>query len=291
VNQFRLKERLDQTVVSCVNQVGVNLNTASKHLLAYVSGINTGIAENIVKYRKEQGKFSDRKQLLKVARLGDKAFEQCAGFMRINDGKHPLDASAVHPEVYGIVEKMATELGVELPTLIGNDEFIKKIDPKKYVTEQFGLHTLTDILSELKKPGLDPRSEVQMFEFAQIFSIDDVQAGMIVPGIVTNLTRFGAFVDIGVKQDGLVHISEISHTYIADPSEKLKLNQQVTVKVTEVDKLRKRIALSIKQATPGDTSAPVKRPHAVPTQPKEKDLSGMGMADALSLLKQKFGKS
>ena len=292
VNQFRLKERLDQTVVSCVNQVGVNLNTASKHLLAYVSGINSGIADNIVKYRKELGKFSDRKQLLKVPRLGDKAFEQCAGFMRIKDGKHPLDASAVHPEAYGMVEIMATELGVEISSLIGNEELVKKIDPKKYVTEQFGLHTITDILSELKKPGLDPRSEVQQFEFAQIFGIEDVQAGMIVPGIVTNLTRFGAFVDIGVKQDGLVHISEISHTYIADPSEKLKLNQQVTVKVTEVDKLRKRIALSIKQATPGENSAPGKRAQpARQEKEKEKDLSGMGMADALSLLKQKFGKS
>jgi len=291
VNQFRLKERLDQTVVSCVNQVGVNLNTASKHLLAYVSGINSGIADNIIKYRKELGRFSDRKQLLKVSRLGDKAFEQCAGFMRINDGIHPLDASTVHPEAYSIVEKMAADLGVALPSLIGNEELIKKIEPKKYVTEQFGVHTLTDILSELRKPGLDPRSEVQQFEFAQIFSMDDVQAGMIVPGIVTNLTRFGAFVDIGVKQDGLVHISEISNTYIADPSEKLKLNQQVTVKVTEVDKLRKRIALSIKQATPGDSSAPVKKLPPAPPQPKEKDLSGMGMADALSLLKQKFGKS
>jgi uncharacterized protein len=186
---------------------------------------------------------------------------------------------------------MAADLGVAMPSLIGNEELIKKIEPKKYVTEQFGVHTLTDILSELRKPGLDPRSEVQQFEFAQIFSMDDVQAGMIVPGIVTNLTRFGAFVDIGVKQDGLVHISEISHTYITDPSEKLKLNQQVTVKVTEVDKLRKRIALSIKQATPGDSSAPVKKLPPAPPPPKEKDLSGMGMADALSLLKQKFGKS
>ena len=292
VNQFRLKERLDQTVISCVNQVGVNLNTASKHLLAYVSGINSSIADNIVKYRKELGSFSDRKQLLKVPRLGEKAFEQCAGFLRIKDGRHLLDASAVHPEAYGIVENMAADQGVSLPSLIGNEDLVRKIDPKKYVTEQFGLHTLTDILSELKKPGLDPRSEVQNFEFAQIFSIDDVQAGMIVPGIVTNLTRFGAFIDIGVKQDGLVHISEISQSYIADPSEKLKLNQQVTVKVTEVDKLRKRIALSIKQATPGESNAPVKRLQPMgQKKEKEKDLSGMGMADALSLLKQKFGKS
>jgi len=291
VNQFRLKERLDQTVISCVNQVGVNLNTASKHLLAYVSGINSSIADNIVKYRKELGSFSDRKQLLKVPRLGDKAYEQCAGFLRIKEGRHLLDASAVHPEAYGIVENMAADLGVSLPLLIGNEDLVRKIEPKKYVTEQFGLHTLTDILSELKKPGLDPRSEVQNFEFAQIFSIDDVQAGMIVPGIVTNLTRFGAFIDIGVKQDGLVHISEISQSYIADPSEKLKLNQQVTVKVTEVDKLRKRIALSIKQATPGESNAPVKRLQPMgQKKEKEKDLTGLGMEDALSLLKAKFGK-
>jgi uncharacterized protein len=229
--------------------------------------------------------------LLKVPRLGDKAFEQCAGFLRIKEGRHLLDASAVHPEAYSIVENMADDLGVSIPLLIGNEDLVRKIDPKKYVTEQFGLHTLNDILSELKKPGLDPRSEVQNFEFAQIFSIDDVQAGMIVPGIVTNLTRFGAFIDIGVKQDGLVHISEISHSYIADPSEKLKLNQHVTVKVTEVDKLRKRIALSIKQATPGETNAPVKRLQPLgQKKEKEKDLSGLGMTDALSLLKQKFGK-
>jgi uncharacterized protein len=233
VNQFRLKERLDQTVVSCVNQVGVNLNTASKHLLAYVSGINSGIADQIVKYRKEVGRFSDRKQLMKVPRLGEKAFEQCAGFLRIKDGAHPLDGSAVHPEAYGVVERMAADLGVELSSLIGNEELVRKIDPKKYTDEKFGLLTLNDILNELKKPGLDPRAEIQHFEFARIYSIDDVQTDMVVPGIVTNLTRFGAFVDIGVKQDGLVHVSEIAHKYITDPNEVLKLNQQVQVKVTE----------------------------------------------------------
>jgi uncharacterized protein len=294
VNQFRLKERLDQTVVSCVNQVGVNLNTASKHLLAYVSGINSGIADQIVKYRKEVGRFSDRKQLMKVPRLGEKAFEQCAGFLRIKDGAHPLDGSAVHPEAYGVVERMAADLGVELSSLIGKEELVKKIDPKKYTDEKFGLLTLNDILNELKKPGLDPRAEIQHFEFARIYSIEDVQTDMVVPGIVTNLTRFGAFVDIGVKQDGLVHISEIAHQYISDPSQALKLGQQVMVKVLEVDRVRKRIALSIRQATEapsggGRDRTRVQRPAASP-RTQEKDLSNMNLDDALSALKKKFGK-
>jgi uncharacterized protein len=294
VNQFRLKERLDQTVVSCVNQVGVNLNTASKHLLAYVSGINSGIADQIVKYRKEVGRFSDRKQLMKVPRLGEKAFEQCAGFLRIKDGAHPLDGSAVHPEAYGVVERMATDLGVELSSLIGNEELVKKIDPKKYTDEKFGLLTLNDILNELKKPGLDPRAEIQHFEFARIYSIDDVQTDMVVPGIVTNLTRFGAFVDIGVKQDGLVHISEIAHQYISDPSQALKLGQQVMVKVLEVDRVRKRIALSIRQATDAPSGGGRDRQRGQrPVQssaPKENDLSNMNLDDALSALKKKFGR-
>ena len=295
VNQFRLKERLDQTVVSCVNQVGVNLNTASKHLLAYVSGINSGIADQIVKYRKEVGRFSDRKQLMKVPRLGEKAFEQCAGFLRIKDGAHPLDGSAVHPEAYGVVERMAADLGVELSSLIGNEELVKKIDPKKYTDEKFGLLTLNDILNELKKPGLDPRAEIQHFEFARIYSIEDVQTDMVVPGIVTNLTRFGAFVDIGVKQDGLVHVSEIAHQYISDPSQALKLSQQVMVKVLEVDRVRKRIALSIRQATeaPSGGGGRERQRGQRPVQssaPKEKDLSNMNMDDALSALKKKFGR-
>lgn len=295
VNQFRLKERLDQTVVSCVNQVGVNLNTASKHLLAYVSGINSGIADQIVKYRKEVGRFSDRKQLMKVPRLGEKAFEQCAGFLRIKDGAHPLDGSAVHPEAYGVVERMAADLGVDMSSLIGNEELVKKIDPKKYTDEKFGLLTLNDILNELKKPGLDPRAEIQHFEFARIYSIEDVQTDMVVPGIVTNLTRFGAFVDIGVKQDGLVHVSEIAHQYISDPSQALKLSQQVMVKVLEVDRVRKRIALSIRQATeaPSGGGGRDRQRGQRPVQssaPKEKDLSNMNMDDALSALKKKFGR-
>lgn len=290
VNQVRLKERLDQTVVSCVNLVGVNLNTASKHLLSYVSGIGPSIAENIVNYRNEIGRFKNRKELLKVPRLGNKAFEQCAGFLRIPDGDNPLDASAVHPEAYDIVSNMAKDMGVAVKDMIGKESAVTELDTKKYVTETVGALTIKDILNELKKPGLDPRSEAQAFEFANIYSIDDVTVGMVVPGVVTNITRFGAFVDIGVKQDGLVHVSEISHTYITDPNEALKLNQKVTVKVLEVDMQRKRIALSIKQTQEAPQKRDKPRGNSDFKKAKEKDLSGMNMNDALSLLKKKFGK-
>ena len=248
VNQIRLKERLDQTVVSCVNKVGVNLNTASKHLLSYVSGIGPSLAEQIVQYRQSKGAFSSRQELLQVPRLGAKAFEQCAGFLRIPQSIHPLDASAVHPEAYSLVEKIALDAGVEVKALIGNSTLLKKIPVTKYVTPEIGVMTIKDILDELDKPGLDPRSLLEEFQFASIYSINDVQVGMIVPGVVTNITRFGAFIDIGVKQDGLVHISEIASHYISDPSEVLKLQDKVQVKVLEVDIARKRIALSIKQA-------------------------------------------
>ncbi len=291
VNQFRLKERLDQTVVSCVNTVGVNLNTASKHLLAYVSGIGGSMADNIVRYRSEIGGFKERNQLLKVPRLGAKAFEQCAGFLRIKEGNNPLDASAVHPEAYSIVEKMAADLQVDVKELIGNEILVTKIDPKKYVTEQFGELTLRDILNELKKPGLDPRNELEQFEFAQIYKIEDVHIGMIVPGVVTNLTRFGAFVDIGVKQDGLVHVSEIAHRYISDPGEALKLGQKVQVKVMEVDVQRKRIALSIKQASVEERVQGDRKPRRQENfKQKEEDLSSLSVNDALNALKKKFGK-
>ena len=288
VNQPRLKERLDQTVMSCVNSVGVNVNTASKHLLSYVSGIGNTIAENIVAYRKQEGKFSSRKQLLKIPRLGGKAFEQCAGFLRIPEAKDALDNSAVHPEAYELVQLMATDMNISVDKLIGNEELLKSIPVKKYTSEKFGEHTINDIIAELKKPGLDPRSEAQLFEFAQIFSIEDVKAGMEVPGVVTNLTRFGAFVDIGVKQDGLVHVSEISHKYIQDPSEILKLNQHVKVKVTEVDIARKRIALSIKQTEVAPASS--NRPKAQNFQPAKKEIPAANMNDALAALKMKFGK-
>lgn len=285
VNQFRLKERLDQTVESCVNAVGVNLNTASKHLLSYVSGIGPSLAENIVKYRSETGKFTNRKQLLKVARLGDKAYEQCAGFLRIKDGDNALDSSAVHPEAYNIVEKMAADLSVEVNDLIGNDTLLKTISPQHYISETIGTHTVQDILKELNKPGLDPRSEIEQFEYADIYSIEDVKVGDVLPGIVTNITRFGAFVDIGVKQDGLVHVSEIAHKFISDPNEVLKLNDKVKVKVLEVDIPRKRIALSIKQTE--EKSRQSKR-----NQPSDnKNITpSTNMNDALNLLKKKFGK-
>ncbi len=296
VNQFRLKERLDQTVISCVNNVGVNLNTASKHLLSYVSGIGPGLAENIVKHRAEIGKFTDRSQLLKVPRLGAKAFEQCAGFCRIQQGINPLDQSAVHPEAYVLVAQMAKDLGVELKSLIANESALKNIDVKKYTSEAFGELTIKDILKELKKPGLDPRSELEQFEYANIYKIEEVTVGMILPGMVTNITRFGAFVDIGVKQDGLVHVSEISHNYITDPSEVLKLNDKVQVKVMEVDIARKRIALSIKQTQEGPArTARPNRPMTQNTKPsvppnKEADLADLSVNDALALLKKKFGK-
>ncbi len=292
VNQFRLKEKLDQTVVSCVNQVGVNLNTASKHLLAYVSGIGGTLADNIIKYRNETGGFTNRSQLLKVPRLGGKAYEQCAGFLRIKEGDNPLDASAVHPEAYEVVKKMAADNKVALQSLVGNEALIKNISVKQYISEQFGEHTLEDILKELQKPGLDPRNEVQQFEFAAIYSLNDVQVGMVVPGIVTNLTRFGAFIDIGVKQDGLVHVSEIAHKYIQDPNEVLKLNDKVNVKVLEVDTLRKRIALSIKQTLEAPQRQEYRRDSAkrFEKKAKETDVASGSLTDALSALKKKFGK-
>lgn len=285
VNPSRLKERLDATVVSCVNNVGVNLNTASKHLLSYVSGIGASLAENIVKYRQEKGRFNSRKQLLEVPRLGGKAFEQCAGFLRIQDGEDVLDQSAVHPEAYPVVQAMAADLGVDVQALIGQTNLLQNIQPKRYVTEGIGIHTINDIMTELQKPGLDPRSEARVFEFAAIYSIDDVQVGMEVPGIVTNITRFGAFVDIGVKQDGLVHVSEIAHKYITDPAEVLKLNQTVQVKVVEVDVARKRIALSIKQTQPAPGRSGKNIGKAVPKNKPEQPMN-----DALAALKQKFGK-
>jgi protein Tex len=261
-------------------------------LLSYVSGIGGILADNIIKYRNEIGKFSNRKQLLKVPRLGGKAYEQCAGFLRIKEGDDLLDESAVHPEAYPVVQSMAKELGVDVKALIGKEELLKKVEAKKYVTETIGELTIKDILNELKKPGLDPRSEAQAFEFAAIYSMDDVHVGMEVPGVVTNITRFGAFIDIGVKQDGLVHVSEISHTYIIDPNEALKLNQHVKVKVLEVDAVRKRIALSIKQteAPPArpqrNNNRPVGQLHQQPNKPKLEPT----LNDALAALKQKFGK-
>jgi protein Tex len=287
VNQYRLKERLDQTVVSCVNAVGVNLNTAGKQLLSYVSGIGESVAGHIVKYRNENGKFTRRKDLLKVPRLGGKAFEQSAGFLRISDGQDPMDASAVHPEAYPVVERMAADLGVEIKMLIGKEALIQKIDASRYIGEAWGAHTIRDILNELKKPGLDPRRELESFEFGDIYKPEDVKPGMIIPGVVTNITRFGAFVDIGVKQDGLVHVSEIANQYITDPAQVLKLNDKVQVKVLEVDLVRKRIALSIKQ-TQGSAEKSKKSLGPIKKAAPVESAAG-SMENALTALKKKFG--
>ena len=241
-----MKESLDRTVESCVNLVGVNLNTASKHLLTYVSGLGPSLAQNIVNYRAENGTFKSRSQIKKVPRLGEKAFEQCAGFLRIRESNNPLDNSAVHPESYPIVESMAKDLGVKIVDLIQNKTLRQQIKLEKYVTKTVGLPTLTDILKELDKPGLDPRGEAKAFSFGNVHKIEDLTVGMVLPGIITNITAFGAFVDIGVKQDGLVHISQMSNRFIKNPNEVVKLRQEVDVKVMEVDAVRKRVTLSMK---------------------------------------------
>lgn len=286
VDQSKLKHSLDQTVMSCVNQVGVNLNTASLHLLTYVSGLGPALARNIIDYRREHGPFTSRTQLKKVKRLGDTAFQQCAGFLRIPNAKNPLDNSAVHPESYHIVEQMAKDLRCTIKDLIGNKKLLAEIDVKRYLTPQpplrrergsagngslkdgdklkkslpscehigtpllsegLGEATLHDILTELEKPGRDPRGEVEVFEFDKnVHTLNDLIVGMELPGIVTNITNFGAFVDIGVHQDGLVHISQLSDRFVTDPTQVIHLHQHVRVRVVEVDMRRKRIALSMK---------------------------------------------
>lgn len=246
VDQTKLKEELDNVVIRCVNAVGVNLNTASKSLLSYVSGIGEKMAENIVNYRSEHGSFTSRQQLKKVPRLGEKAFQQAAAFVRIHNAENPLDNSAVHPEAYPIVEKMAKDLGVSVASLIGNKEKIRAIPLEKYITNDIGILSLKDIVKELKKPGLDPRKEAKVFEFdPNLRTIDDVKVGMVVNGIVNNITNFGCFVDIGIKESGLVHISQLKEGYVADVNEVVKLHQHIKVKVVEVDVARKRIQLSM----------------------------------------------
>lgn len=247
VDQAKLRHSLDQTVESCVNQVGVNLNTASKHLLMYVSGLGSALAQNIVDYRKEHGAFTSRAQLKKVPRLGAVAFQQCAGFLRIPNAKNPLDNSAVHPESYHIVEAMAEEQNCSVSELISNKELIKRIDLNRYISNEVGLLTLNDILQELEKPGRDPREQLEEFEFdTSVHSIDDLKEGMELPGIVTNITNFGAFVDIGVHQDGLVHISQLSNKFVSDLNTVVHLHQHVRVRVTQIDYKRNRIGLSMK---------------------------------------------
>ncbi len=248
VDQQKLKESLERVVESCVNNVGVNVNTAGRYLLRYVSGLGPALAENVEEYIRENGAFRSRNELKKVKRMGARAYEQCAGFLRIAGAENPLDNSAVHPESYPVVEKMAADLGVKVEELIGNTALCDRIELARYVTEKTGLPTLKDIREELKKPGRDPRSVAKVFAFADgITKIEDLQEGMVLPGIVTNITNFGAFVDIGVKQDGLVHISEIADRYIANPAEVLALHQQLRVKVMQVDRERRRISLSIRQ--------------------------------------------
>jgi len=233
--------------MSCVNSVGVNLNTASSHLLQYVSGLGPALAKNIVDYRKENGAFTSRAQLKKVPRLGPSAYEQCAGFLRIPGARNPLDNSAVHPERYDLVEQMAKDQGCTIADLINNKEKRQAIRPERYVTKEVGLPTLTDILKELEKPGRDPREQIEEFRFAEgIESVDDLVEGMELPGIVTNITAFGAFVDIGVHQDGLVHISQLADKYVKDPNTVVKLHQHVRVRVLEVDQRRHRISLSMR---------------------------------------------
>jgi uncharacterized protein len=246
VDQTKLKEELDNTVIRCVNSVGININTASKHLLSYVSGIGEKLAENIVQYRSENGPFEDRKQLKKVPRLGEKAYQQGAAFIRISNAKNPLDNSAVHPEAYPVVEKMAKDLKLSVNDLIANKEKTALIKAENYITSEIGLLTLKDIIKELEKPGLDPRKSAKVFEFdANVKSIKDVRTGMILPGIVNNITNFGCFVDIGIKESGLVHISQLKAGFVSDVNEVVKLHQHVDVKVTEVDEDRKRIQLTM----------------------------------------------
>lgn len=283
VDQPKLKAGLDDVVVSCVNSVGVELNTASKELLAYVSGLGPQLAKSIVEYRNQHGAFADRNALLKVPRLGEKAFEQCAGFLRIRDSKNPLDASAVHPERYELVKQFATDLGCTIKDLMTSAELRKKLDLKKYVSNTIGLPTLTDILSELEKPGRDPREKFEVFEFAEgVHEIKDLKIGMKLPGIVTNVTAFGAFVDIGVHQDGLVHVSHLSDKFVKEPSQVVAVQQKVQVTVMEVDIARKRIALSLKADPFGNTPRQERTERISKPRPVE------SMEDKLAQLRDKF---
>ena len=247
VDQTKLKKSLDYVVESCVNSVGVNLNTASRHLLTYVSGLGPTLAANIVDYRRDNGPFTSRAQLKKVPRLGPSTYEQCAGFLRIPGAANPLDNSAVHPESYKTVELMAKDCGCTVKELMASAEKRKAIDIRRYITDKVGLPTLTDIMRELEKPGRDPREQIEEFEFdPNVTSVDNLAEGMVLPGIVTNITNFGAFVDIGVHHDGLVHISQLADRYVSDPTQVVHLHQHVRVKVVEVDRKRNRISLSMR---------------------------------------------
>jgi len=292
VDQTKLQTSLDDTVMSCVNAVGVELNTASKQILAYVSGLGPQLAQNIVDYRNQNGAFKRRFDLKKVARLGDKAFEQAAGFLRIRNAENPLDASAVHPESYALVERMAKDMGCTVKDMMKDDQLRKRIPLQKYVTETVGLPTLHDIMAELAKPGLDPREQFEAFEFSEgINAIEDLKVGMQLPGVVTNITAFGAFVDIGVHQDGLVHLSQITNRFIKDPNEVLKVNQKVKVTVTGVDAERKRISLSMKDSeakAPAAKTTLVKKPAQYNQRQQRQPEPETNMALKLAALKSKF---
>jgi Transcriptional accessory protein len=283
VDQNKLQTSLDDTVISCVNAVGVELNTASKQILAYVSGLGPSLAQQIIKYRNENGPFASRRELKKVPRLGDKAFEQAAGFLRIRHAANPLDSSAVHPERYALVEQMAKDLGKKVEDLLTDADLRKSIPLKNYISEEVGLPTLNDILNELAKPGLDPREQFEAFSFTEgVNNIGDLRVGMKLPGIVTNITNFGAFVDIGVHQDGLVHLSQLSNRYISDPHEIVKVQQHVMVTVTEVDEKRSRIALSMK------TDEKPVQPKSRKNDPKRPVEPETDMASKLAALASKF---
>ncbi len=292
VDQSKLQTSLDDTVISCVNAVGVELNTASKQILAYVSGLGPQLAQNIVDYRNENGAFKRREQLKKVARLGDKAYEQAAGFLRIHDAENPLDTSAVHPERYSLVEQMAKDLKCSIKELMDNTQLRKSIPLQKYASETVGLPTLNDIMAELAKPGRDPREQFEAFSFTDgVNAIGDLKIGMKLPGIVTNITNFGAFVDIGVHQDGLVHLSQITNRFIKDPNEVLKVHQKVEVTVTEVDANRKRISLSMKANEPREQTKPREQPkyqHKPAIEKKVQNEPETDMAIKLAALRGKF---
>lgn len=290
VDQNALKNSLDDTVMSAVNGVGVEVNTASKQLLTYVSGLGPVLAQNIVDFRTENGPFTSRAQLKKVPRLGEKAFEQAAGFLRISKAKHPLDASAVHPERYELVEKMAKDVNASVKDLMSSEDLRSKIILRNYVSETVGLPTLEDILQELAKPGRDPRESFEVFNFQEgVNSMADLKVGMKLPGVVTNITAFGAFVDVGVHQDGLVHLSHLADRYIKDPNEVVTVNQKVQVTVMEVDIARKRIGLSMKADPFADRSKNPNNPSPAPKHAKAEEPQGT-MADKLAMLKGKFGK-
>jgi uncharacterized protein len=293
VDQSALRTSLDDTVMSCVNGVGVEVNTASKELLTYVSGLGPSLAQNIVKYRDQNGPFKSRDQIKLVPRLGEKAYEQAAGFLRIRNAANPLDASAVHPESYGVVNKMAADMGVKLHELIGSPELRAKVNVKQYVTESIGLPTLQDIMEEISKPGRDPRETFEVFNFQEgVNSMNDLKVGMKLPGIITNITNFGAFVDIGVHQDGLVHLSHIADRYISDPNEVVTVNQKVEVTVMEVDLARKRIGLSMKKDPFAERGKLREDKGSKPRRRQEKEQEAEGdLAAKLALLKNKFGKS